>query len=63
MYSALNQRASVGIALAYPIWDRRGGLVLYPTIYEAYKVHSSWDAPMEGGIGKSYANEGLDRSQ
>lgn len=57
MYSALNQAASVGIALAYPICERRGGLVLYPTIYGACKIHSSRDDPMEGGMGKGYANE------
>lgn len=57
MYSALNHMASVGIALAYPIWEGRGGLVLYPTIYGACKVHSRMDDPMEGGIGKGYAND------
>jgi len=49
MYSALNQTASVGIALAYPMWAGRGGLVLHPTIYGACKVHSSTDDPVEGG--------------
>lgn len=50
MYSALNQTASVCIALAYPIWEGGGGLILYPTIYGACKVHRSRDDPMEGGI-------------
>ncbi len=50
MYSALNQTASVGIALARSVWEGRGGLVLYPTIYGACKVHSSKDAPMQGGM-------------
>lgn len=57
MYSAVNQTASVGIALAYPIWEGRGGPVLCPASYGACKVHSSTDDPMEGGIGKGYANE------
>lgn len=57
MYSALNQTASVGIGLAYPIWEGRGGLVLYPTIYGACNIHSSRDAPMAGAIGKGYADE------
>ena len=57
MYSAvLNQTASVGIALAYPIWEAEEDCFYAPRFIEP-AIYSSMDDPMEGGMGNGYANE------